>query len=221
MKTLIRLSVVVMGVILFSTMCASAQDLVIPYFFTAGTPAVASEVNDNFTEVETAVNSKQNRVTGTCPEGESIRVIAEDGTVTCENGMPGIDYTTGSGKYLTTTDTVIMSQTITVPTSGYVLAMFGGICDFEHQSGTDTYMRYWINTTGGSTWSANSFVYTRVPASLPSAAYYWPAATTAVLSVSAGSTTFYVVGDSNQAVGSTDTEIYYNRLNLLFFPVRY
>ena len=66
--------------------------------FQSGQPAFASEVNSNFDAIKNAVNDndsriqvnidgillKQNRVSGTCPPGQSIRVISADGSVTCE-----------------------------------------------------------------------------------------------------------------------------------------
>jgi len=93
-----------------------AADLTIPNTFTAGTPAVAADVNANFSAVESAVDdnnanittnasniaSKQNRVTGVCPPEQSIAAINADGTVTCEidtdtnTTYSGADFATSS-----------------------------------------------------------------------------------------------------------------------------
>jgi hypothetical protein len=58
--------------------------LTVPNTFVSGTPAAAADVNQNFSATATAVNSKQNLVTGTCPVGSSIRVVNPDGTVVCQ-----------------------------------------------------------------------------------------------------------------------------------------
>jgi hypothetical protein len=60
------------------------SQLVIPHTFVTGTPALASEVNANFSTTATAVNSKQNLVTGACPAGQSIRTVNADGSVICQ-----------------------------------------------------------------------------------------------------------------------------------------
>lgn len=71
-----------------------ASNVTIPNTFTSGTPAVASEVNANFSAVKAAVDdndsrlsnvetNKQNRVTGTCAVGGAVTAIAADGSVTC------------------------------------------------------------------------------------------------------------------------------------------
>lgn len=52
--------------------------------FSANTTAKAAEVNQNFTVIKNAVNTKQNSVTGTCATGTAIGTINSDGTVVCE-----------------------------------------------------------------------------------------------------------------------------------------
>jgi len=64
-----------------------AADLTIPKTFVSGTPATAADVNQNFSATATAVNSKQNLVTGTCPAGQAIRTINADGTAVCETSL--------------------------------------------------------------------------------------------------------------------------------------
>ena len=103
-----------------------AGDLSIPNSFTSGTPAVAAQVNDNFSAVEQEVddnnarinlnagtlgshnnsidaiqNQTQNLETG-CPAGESIAAIAADGMVTCQPDT-NTTYSAGSGLILNDT----------------------------------------------------------------------------------------------------------------------
>lgn len=80
-----------------------AADVTVPNTFSGGTPAVASEVNANFTALQTGVNDNDTRLTATetnitnletnkqnrvaaagCASGSSIRVINSDGSVVCE-----------------------------------------------------------------------------------------------------------------------------------------
>jgi hypothetical protein len=50
--------------------------------FAPNTVIKSSEVNANFAALN---NSKQDRVTGTCPTGSSINAVNADGTVTCQS----------------------------------------------------------------------------------------------------------------------------------------
>jgi len=104
MRNLIKSLVYVSITVAFTTSAAWAGSVTIPNNFKAGTPAKAAEVNANFSAVKTAVDDnntrintnatnitgKQNRVTGTCPAGESIRTINANGTVVCEKDDVGI-----------------------------------------------------------------------------------------------------------------------------------
>ncbi len=96
------------GVMLVGSGTALAGDVTIPNTFTAGTRAVAAEVNANFDALAAEVNdnnariadnarNKQNRVSGTCAAGSSIRAIAADGSVTCETDSGVENITAGTG----------------------------------------------------------------------------------------------------------------------------
>ncbi len=93
----------IMGVVVLFSVSSWAGPLSIPNDFNAGEPAVADQVNANFGAVKGAVDDndsrittnadsiagKQNLVTASCPEGESIRSINADGTVLCEQHDTG------------------------------------------------------------------------------------------------------------------------------------
>lgn len=69
---------------------APASDVGTLIQFAPNTTARASEVNQNFNDVKTAVNSKLDETVGSCPAGSSIRAIAPNGVVTCEVDDVGV-----------------------------------------------------------------------------------------------------------------------------------
>jgi len=89
METLLRVTLRLMsGSLIFISTLSWPADLTIPKTFVPSTPATAADVNQNFSATATAVNSKQDRVTGTCAAaGQAIKSVAPDGTVTCETGL--------------------------------------------------------------------------------------------------------------------------------------
>jgi len=60
------------------------QAFSVPNTFAAGTPAVAADMNTNFSAAATAINSKQKLVTGNCPPGQAVQSVLATGGVTCE-----------------------------------------------------------------------------------------------------------------------------------------
>lgn len=107
MKKSMRILGVMVCLVFLTSFNVWAGALTIPNTFVANDPAVAADVNENFTAVETAVDDnnsritavesgKQNRVTGICASGYSIRQINADGSVVCE-----LDTDTNSGGDIT------------------------------------------------------------------------------------------------------------------------
>src|SRR5467141_850896 len=76
-----------LGSMVLAPPLAWPADLTIPKTFVPGTPATADDVNQNFSATATAVNSKQNLVTGNCPEGEAVRTVKANGTVVCDTSL--------------------------------------------------------------------------------------------------------------------------------------
>ena len=90
MKILSNILLCIATILLLSTV-ATASEVTGLNTFVAGEPAVAADVNANFTAVKAAVDDnnasmvdKQDLVTGSCAAGSSIRVINSDGSVTCQ-----------------------------------------------------------------------------------------------------------------------------------------
>lgn len=93
MKIINTLVLVVLATVSFGSVTL-ASDVALPHTFVSGTKAKAAEVNNNFNAVKTAVDDNNSRVNALeeqtsglengCPPGFSIRQIASNGTITCE-----------------------------------------------------------------------------------------------------------------------------------------
>lgn len=112
--------------LILAPLSALAADLTVPNTFTANTPAVAAQVNANFSATATAVNSKQDRVTGTCPAGQAIQAVNANGTVTCgatAANPSGVEFVNSIlGFALSTTAAAAASIDVTAPAAGFLIA---------------------------------------------------------------------------------------------------
>jgi len=100
----------VSGLLLFAPLLGWSQTFTVPNTFVPGTPAVANDINTNFSATATAINGKQKLVTGTCPPGQAIQSVLASGSVTCEAVAIG-------GLMNVLSDN---NDTIAVNTTGYV-----------------------------------------------------------------------------------------------------
>jgi hypothetical protein len=213
--------------------------------FSAHTPAVADQVNGNFTVVADEVTNnaadiatKQNRVTGTCPEGESIRKINANGSVTCEpddtgGDLAGIDfksYRTAGGFDVTRTTQTVTSVAVTAPTDGWVLASASGNTYIDHNKGATGSLLKYILTTSGS-YSIPDIIVGSLPESLrffsvPSAAhpgmYTGTLATHRVFEVQGDTTkTIYLRARAGLPGSASDVSIVSVSIQAIFVPNRY
>ena len=75
----------VIGMVLGSMGLSALAAVSIPHSFSPNTTIKSSEVNANFAALGTAIDGKQDRVTGQCATGSAVRTINADGSVICES----------------------------------------------------------------------------------------------------------------------------------------
>jgi hypothetical protein len=110
----------------------------------------------------------------------------------------------------------ILSRTITVPASGYVLAIGTVDCNLSHTTGSSSFMYFGVSDVSATFKATNQFT-AWISSNAPSGIYYVPGTAQAIFDVSAGANTFYFVAD--EAGGSwTVTE---RQLSLVYFPTAY
>ena len=108
-----------------------AGDLTIPNSFTSGTPAVAADVNANFTAVETEVDDNNGRI-----NSNTVNISANTSTINNRSGrletISGANTSLGS---VVGTTALVSPVTITVPTNGFLLMYATFEADLGNASG--------------------------------------------------------------------------------------
>ena len=211
---------------------AWAGSVTVPNTFVSGTPAKASEVNDNFSAVKSAVNdndgrittnttnisNKQDRVIGTCPPGRSIRVISANGLVTCEPDNSSAVKSINSGTYtLTDSYTDAASISVNVPANGYVLVMASGMIQLTAKS-AGFYSSIYVGVSQYTNTAPTASDYTKFYLDQNQVgSYEIPYSVQGLFQVTTGAYTFYLEGRNNGTSGSGT--LFYSRLTALFIPM--
>ncbi len=73
-----------------------ASSVSTPHTFAPNTVISSTQMNDNFAAFQTAVNSKQDRVAGTCASGQFMSAVNQDGTVACGAVAVGVTGVTAT-----------------------------------------------------------------------------------------------------------------------------
>lgn len=130
---------------------------------------------------------------------------------------PGV-ATNSSNLAFTMTGAVdtILSRTLTAPAPGYVLVMASAQVNFAHTNGTATNALFGVSDRPGVLPDTQD-VGLVVPAPAPTGTYIFPVTVQGVFPVTAGSHTFYFLGDENSgAVTLNDMS-----LTCIYFPTSY
>lgn len=197
MKSLIRSFIVGVLLTVFATSPTWAGSLTIPNTFTSGTTARASEVNANFSAIETAVDDNDARITQNTA------------------AIPGIaTANVTSSSTLPSSNTNVLSVTITAPDSGFVFVSASGMIQVSNHT-TAGFSSVYVGVSNiSATLSASDYTRLYLSSTVSNGSYEIPYAAHSVYPVSQGVNTFYLVARED---GSTGTGVvYFNRLTAMF-----
>jgi hypothetical protein len=178
----------------------------------------ADDLNTNFTDTETAINTKQDRVTGTCT-GSAITAINENGTVACGSNLAsGIASAENNNIALTNTYSNILSITVSAPAAGYVHVVATGMIELLNKTNATSsdYASVYVGVTNEPNAAPTAGNLTRFYRSGldGTGSYNVPYTAQSLFPVAAGDNTFYIVGVENGGSGSGT--LFFNRLTVTF-----
>ena len=212
----------VVGIVLSALLpvqIAFGSSLTIPNSWITDDTLFATDLNKNFDDTATAVNSKQDRVTGTC-SSNAIASINANGTVVCAatltNGIKTVTMSPISN--LPNTDTDLLNFAVNIPAAGYVHVVLTGIIDIQGKTNNTSadFSRVYVgvtDTSGTSPLNGNFTVFYRSGTDA-TGAYDIPYTVQAVFTVPSGTRTFYLVARNDG--GSGTATLYYNRMTITY-----
>ncbi len=118
----------------------------------------------------------------------------------------------------TTTDTTILSRTLTAPTGGYVLVIATAQIQFSHVNGTDSIYNFGVSDT--ATLPSNQDVGFNLASGAATQFVARPVTVHGLFSVSAGSHTFNFIGEKISST-APDASVWDVQLSCIFVPTAY
>lgn len=181
---------------------AWAGALTIPNTFSAGTPAVAADVNTNFTAAKTAVDDNNTRITANTTNiaGNATNITA------LQSAKPG--YATAvagtnpnAGITMTGTGQAIVTLTLNAPASGFAIVTGRVISLLPHTLATQSIVIIKVSATSGDVALDYDVSVAQVQAPQPTGSYVKMIAATSVIPVVAGANIIYLNGYDPQGTG--------------------
>lgn len=179
---------------------------------------VEGNASGNNGQVDISGNS--NTVFNTSQLGNLSVILPTDAvnSTEIENEVGTANAFNGGGITLTGAYQTILSQTITAPTNGFVLAIATAeIAWNKTASTTNLWSRCGISTDSTSLGAAMDIT-AGVPSSAADGFYYFPYSASGIFQVSAGTNTFYFIGEELSGDGC---RVWDSNLTLLFIPTSY
>ncbi|MBX3315363.1 MAG: hypothetical protein KF902_00715 [Phycisphaeraceae bacterium] len=152
--------------------------------------------------------------------GDSSVVLPVDAVNSMEIlNEPGLAHNQSGSILLTSTNSSVISRSITVPAPGYVLVLANGDIALNHTLGTGTFVEWYIDNVAGGTGSGFDDMLFALPANAPTGTYNSGAAAHAVFTLnSAGTFTYHL----NMRRGTSGTATLFDvQFTVIYFPTAY
>jgi len=172
-----------------------------PYFSLSG-PSSSLAVNTNQTG-NASVSLPANAISAT-------EILDEPGVANAQGLGPIITPAAGL--------TTIASRSITVPADGFVLVIATAEVEYSHVSGTASRLQLGVSSTNASL-PINQDIEVGTPSGAASGSYEHAVTVHGLFSISAGTSTYYFLGQSLTGTNSKVINDY--QLTLLYFPTAY
>lgn len=241
-------NIIGVAAILMISSTASAGALTIPNTFTAGTPAVAADVNTNFSAIKTAVDDNDariNTVTASAAtnasdvftNSRSIGLNSSDinanttniaGNATnitaLQSAKPGYARAVGgtsvfAGIGLTGTGKAVVTLTMNAPASGFAVVTGRMMATIVHTLNTQNTYVLKISAIAGDVADDYDSSFVHVRAKQPTEIYAKMITATAVIPVVAGANIIYL--NAASLVGGTSGQINMAKLTAIYVPNAY